>query len=221
MAPVVNKKILIGYSMRSGSTLLQHMLGQHSKLRSYSDITSYLMLLELKLGLKKHQDLCVKPMDLFFLRNNLPIRRYFNKFLWLARDPRDSYVSAIESGYAYLFWPRGRTERGIDIGLLERWMRIYSHYFTNRHLWYLVRYEDLVNGTAQTLEGVFGYLDLPFEDVSHFGKFNVFLGGDYKIRKSSSVYKTSVGRHRHALNEVQQKVFQRYLGEAMKALGYV
>lgn len=38
-------KTLIGYSMRSGSTLLQHILAQHSRLRSFSDPSSNWILL--------------------------------------------------------------------------------------------------------------------------------------------------------------------------------
>lgn len=34
-------RILIGYSMRSGSTLLQHILDGHTKLRSLSDLSSF------------------------------------------------------------------------------------------------------------------------------------------------------------------------------------
>jgi hypothetical protein len=48
---------------------------------------------------------------------------HFDRYVWLVRDPRDSYLSAVESGYAYLFWPRGKKEMGIDVGLLKRWKK--------------------------------------------------------------------------------------------------
>ena len=101
-------RILIGYSMRSGSTLLQHILDQHSAVRSYSDISSFPALASAWLGLPSKGHCLLKPMDLFYL---LPGNKFFASFdrnVWLVRDPRDSYLSAVESGYAYLFWPLGK-----------------------------------------------------------------------------------------------------------------
>lgn len=214
------RRILIGYSMRSGSTLLQHMLGEHSMLSSYSDLTSYPVLLRLKTGCSTEHDFCLKPMDIFYLWESSFLYENFNKFLWIARDPRDSYLSSIESGYAYLFWPRGRKENDIDVGLLRRWKRIYGHYFRRSHLWYLVRYEDLVARPYESLERIFDYLNLPFEDVVRFGKFNFLRGGDYKICRSSTLHSRSVHRYERELNRDQLEVFQHYLSTEMDLLGY-
>lgn len=198
------------------------MLGEHSHLRSYSDLTSYWMLAKLAAGWRCDYNFCVKPMDLFFLSRSqdLSIYRHFNKFLWIARDPRDSYLSGLEAGYAYLFWFPGRKEEGIDIGLLRRWLRVYRHYFGDRNRWYLVRYEDLVKNPHRVLGGIFQYLELPFENVVQFGRHKRLKGGDYKIRRTLTVHTDSVSRHQSELSPTQLKVFQTYLGPEMEALGY-
>ncbi|MFW6244159.1 MAG: hypothetical protein ACOC15_03385, partial [Desulfovibrionales bacterium] len=45
-------RVIIGYSMRSGSTLLSHILGGHSQIRAYSDISSSWALLRNMVGLR-------------------------------------------------------------------------------------------------------------------------------------------------------------------------
>jgi hypothetical protein len=116
-------RILIDYSMRSGSTLLQHILDQHSAVRSYSDISSSPALASAWLGLRLKGHHLIKPLDLLYLMPKTRLFDHFDRYVWLVRDPRDSYLSAVESGYAYLFWPRGKKEMGIDVGLLKRWKK--------------------------------------------------------------------------------------------------
>ena len=100
-ARIIFMKILIGYSQRSGSTLLQHILGQHSQIHSYSDGTSLIVLPALMAGCEPKQfSICVKPMDFFFLLHRREFYQKFDKFVWIARDPRDAYLSAFEVGYA-------------------------------------------------------------------------------------------------------------------------
>jgi len=215
------KTILLGYSMRSGSTVLQHMLGHHSRLRSYGDITSYWMLFRLAAGWKPDYGVCVKPMDIVFLsRPPLSLYRHFNKFLWITRDPRDSYLSSVEAGYSYLFWLPGRKVEGIDVSLLDRWKRVSAHYFADKKRWHLIRYEDLVTNPG-VLEGVFEYLELPFEDVTQFGKYNRFKGGDYKIRRTSTLHTKSVARHQRELSHRQSELFRTRLGKEMAEFGYL
>ena len=125
-------KILIGYHQRSGSTLLQHLLNQHSQIKSYSDASSFIILPRVLSGARLQHDICVKPMDIFYLYSSRKFFTKFNKFIWLARDPRDSYLSALEIKFAYNFWLPGRREHGIDIGLLKRWRRIYKNYSSHR-----------------------------------------------------------------------------------------
>jgi hypothetical protein len=206
--------------MRSGSTLLQHILDQHSTVRSYSDLSAYGLLARILAGVKIKYNFCMKPMDLFYLTNKLSLYPYFNKFLWIARDPRDSYLSSIESGYAYLFWSRGRKVNGIDIGLLQRWKRVYSHYFNDQSIWHLVKYEELVTQPDAVLERVLGYLGLDLEHLLPFKKFNLVSGGDHKIRGTSTVNSHSVNRHKKELSINQIEVFNRYLAAELRALGY-
>ena len=99
--------------MRSGSTLLQHILHQHPDLKSYSDLSSFLVLPKLLLGSKVDQ-ICVKPMDIFYLGREIPLRNKFDRFIWISRDPRDSYVSSLEYKWASAFWPKGPMIRGVD-----------------------------------------------------------------------------------------------------------
>lgn len=137
------RRILIGYSMRSGSTLLSHILNQHSLIDAHSDLSAFGALLRLTSGKVQTRHLCVKPMDIFYLSELPALLGRFDRFIWLTRDPRDSYFSTVESGYAYLLWPPGRRRAGIDTGLLRRWERITRRYFERSALWQLVRYEDL------------------------------------------------------------------------------
>jgi hypothetical protein len=214
-------RILIGYSMRSGSTLLQHMLGGHSALRSLSDLSSLAALARIGLGLRLPDHLCVKPMDLLYLQRGIDCYRRFDRFVWLARDPRDSYLSAIESGYAYLFWPRGRPEAGIDVGLLERWRRIYRHYFEHPDRWYRLRYEDLVARPEPTLRALLDHLELAYEPLYPFSRFTLLRGGDYKITRHRSISGRSRQRHCRELTAEQNAVFARHLGAEMRELGYL
>lgn len=206
--------------MRSGSTLLQHILGCHSMLRAVGDITSFIPLIRILVGLKPNYNICIKPMDLLYLQNKVNFYKYFDKYLWIARDPRDSYLSAIESGYAYLFWPRGKIISGIDIGLLKRWRLIYQHYFQHAEVWYLIRYEDLVVNPPLTLTRILNYLELPYETLLPFKQPHMIHGGDYKIRTSSTISIHSLYRHKRELKRGQIEVFNNYLSNEMRILRY-
>lgn len=216
-------KILIGYHQRSGSTLLQHMLNGHSEIRSFSDANSFLLLPALLSGYSPEGNICIKPMDNFFLFRSRFLYRRFDKFIWLARDPRDSYLSALEAGFAYgsSLWLPGRKIHGIDVGLLHRWKRVYRHYFQLKNRWHLVRYEDLVSNPDPVLHDLFAYLELPYEKVYPFRKFNLAAGGDPKLVKTKTIHKKSVSRYQERLTGPQLRVFEKLLGKKMRALGYM
>lgn len=214
-------KILIGYHQRSGSTLLQHLLSEHSRIRSYSDLSSLGILPLLLMGYTPDEPICVKPIDVFFTVSFPRLYRVFDKFIWLARDPRDSYLSALEVKYAYNFWLPGKKIRGIDVGLLRRWKIIYNTYFQYQDRWHLVRYEDLVEDQEKTLQGIYQYLNLPYEAVDRFRQFHwLRQGGDPKLRNTSRVHRNSVRRFLKEMSPGKQKVFTRFLGEEMRTLGY-
>jgi hypothetical protein len=215
-------KILIGYAQRSGSTLLQHILSEHSQISSYSDVNSLFILPALLSGYEPTKNICVKPSDNYFLL--LKDERYyekFDKFIWIARDPRDSYLSAFEIKFAYFLWLPGRKLHGVDIGILHRWRMIYKQYFQNRKRWHLIRYEDLVTKPEKELRRLFKYLELPYESVFPFkNRFNILAGGDPKLHKTKTIHKRSVARYLMQMPKLQQKVFKRILGWEMKELGY-
>lgn len=213
-------KILIGYYQRSGSTLLQHILNEHSQIRSYSDVNSLLMLPLFLTGHKPNVNVCVKPLDIFFMIDNDKFYGVFDRFVWLARDPRDSYLSAFEVKFAYNFWLPGKKLRGIDIGLLKRWRLIYKQYFNNSHRWHLVRYEDLVTKPHQVLQRLFRYLEVPYENVYPFKKHNLLSGGDPKLRKTKNIHTSSVTRYKNEMALGQQMVFRWLLRREMLVLGY-
>ena len=214
-------RILIGYSMRSGSTLLAHILGQHSALTAYSDVSSLYVLGRMAMGVPVHGNVCVKPPDIVYLTKQADITHHFNRFVWITRDPRDSYLSAIKSGYAYLFRRPGRTVSGIDVGLLQRWRRVHRHILTGAHRWHVVRYEDLVTDPEPTLGRLLGYLDLPPERLLPFPRFSVLNGGDYKVQHTRDVRASSVRRYRKVLTPAQLRVFERHLSGPMRSLGYL
>lgn len=214
-------RILIGYSMRSGSTLLQHILDQHSRLHSFSDLSSFGMLAKIAIGSRIPDNICLKPMDLLFLGRQIPFARHFNRFLWIARDPRDSYLSTMESGYRVFVWQhRGPVEHGIDIGVLTRWKRIYQHYFRHPDRWHLVRYEDLVANPGHVIQNLLNYLELPAEQLLPFKQFKFRNGGDYKICRSSTITNRSLQRFRRELTPEQINVFHAHLGDELRELGY-
>jgi hypothetical protein len=213
-------KILIGYSMRSGSTLLQHILSGHSMLCSYSDLSSFWMLVRSLPGLAPASHVCVKPMDLLYLQESIDFYRRFDRFIWLTRDPRDSYLSTIESGYAYLFWLPGQKQHGIDTGLLKRWQLIYRHYFQHPQRWHLVKYEDLVTKPDKTIRGLLHYLELPFERLYPFKRFDRKHGGDFKIANHTDLTSESAQRHQRELNPAQNNLFYDFLHQEMQALRY-
>lgn len=213
-------KVLIGYSMRSGSTLLQHILGGHSRLQGFSDLSSMTVLTRILADWPVRGNLCVKPMDLLYLQSRVDFYRRFDRLIWITRDPRDSYLSALESGYAYLFWKQGTLEQGIDTGLLRRWWRIHDHLFQHPERWYLVKYENLVEQPESVLAGIQDYLQLPRERLLPYRPFSRLHGGDFKLSRRRGVAADSVQRHRQRLDDAQQGVFQRHLGERLQALGY-
>lgn len=213
-------RILIGYSMRSGSTLLQHILGQHSAVRSYSDLNSLPALASAWLGLQPRGYQLIKPLDLFYLLSGSGIFKSFDRHIWLVRDPRDSYLSAVESGYAYLFWPPGKKEMGIDVGLLKRWKKIVGQYLQNPDTWHLIRYEDLVTNPDSILKLLLAYIELPREQLLPFSRFNLMKGGDYKLRKTKTVTTKSLHRFTRQLTPGQLDVFDYHLGAELKAFGY-
>jgi hypothetical protein len=214
-------KILIGYSMRSGSTLLQHILNGHSMLRSYSDLSSFWMLVRSLPGLTPASHVCIKPMDLLYLQESIDFYRRFDRFVWLTRDPRDSYLSTIESGYAYLFWLPGQKQHGIDTRLLKRWQLIYRHYFQHPQRWHLVKYENLVTKPDKTISELLNYLNLPFERLYPFKRFDRKHGGDFKIANHTNLTSESALRHQRELNAVQNALVCELLREEMQALGYL
>lgn len=212
-------RILIGYSMRSGSTLLQHILDGHSRIQAYGDLSSFRALFYAG-RTRPGRWVCVKPMDLLYLQRVYDYARHFDRFLWISRDPRDSYLSSLESGYAYLFWPRGRLRHGVDTGLLARWRRIYRQYFEHPERWLLLRYEDLVTRPRPTLRRILKYLELPEEPLVPFPRFKRRHGGDYKIIAHRYVSSGSLGRYRGVLTAEALEVFDELLGEEMEPLGY-
>lgn len=206
--------------MRSGSTLLAHILGGHSRLRSFSDLSSFLALARLASGLGPRGDICVKPVDLVYRYGWPDAGRHFDRRVWITRDPRDSYLSSLESGYAYWFQRPGPWEEGLDVGLLERWRQVHRCYLEAPGRWHLVRYEELVSRPEPVLRDLLGYLGLPYERLYPFPRFSLLHGGDYKLRRARTVQAGSRGRHRRELSDAQQAVFQRRLGAEMDALGY-
>lgn len=215
-------RILIGYSMRSGSTLLQHILGQHSSISASSDLSSFVPML-LGRGLRQGSTaLCLKPMDLLFLSSSLLgcAAKRFDRFIWLTRDPRDSYLSSLDSGYAYLLWPPGPKASGVDLWLLRRWKWISARYLEAPEGWHLVRYEDLVTRPEEVIRNLFDYLGLSAERLLPFSRFSLLHGGDYKIRRTSTVHSRSVTRYKEKLSPEQLGVFHRMLGPEMQAFGY-
>jgi len=213
-------KVLIGYAMRSGSTLLAHVLGGHSGVRAYGDLSSLAALP--RLAGRGAGTVVVKPPDLVFLGTRRSPLRYFDRAIWLTRDPRDSYLSALESGYAYWFRRPGPYRHGIDVGLVDRWARIHHHVLSAPDRWHLVRYEDFTAEPRRTLRRLLAFLDLPEERLLPFRwrRRDWLRGGDYKIAATRDVTPRGVGRHRRMLNASQQAVFHERVGEQMRALGY-
>jgi hypothetical protein len=205
--------------MRSGSTLLQHILDQHSQIDSYSDLSSIPQIPLVMLGIGP-KNICIKPVDLFFLYNTRWLFTSFEKMIWIARDPRDSYTSAIESGYAYILWLKGQVVEGIDTGLLDRWRKVYERYLEKPEKWYLVKYEDLTTTPDAVIAGILDYLELPQEQLLPFKKYKLSSGGDYKIVETKTVSNKSVGRYKKKITPAQAAVIEAYLAPEMKMFGY-
>jgi hypothetical protein len=53
-----------------------------------------------------------------------------------------------------------------------------------------------------------------------FDRFNLAAGGDPKLRKTKTIHRKSVQRYRDRLTNLQVRVFKKFLGKEMKALGY-
>lgn len=199
--------------------MLQHILHQHPTIKSYSDLNSLLVLPPLICGFPI-DNICVKPMDLFFLGRNIFFRNRFDRFVWITRDPRDSYVSSMEYKWASALCPKGKKVEGIATGMLKRWKRVYQHYFNEPERWHLVRYEDLATHPEETTAKLLNYLGLPQANVLEFDQFKGLGGGDMKLRKENTVHRKSVNRFRKTLSIAQQQVFADMIAPEMVKLGY-
>ena len=71
------------------------------------------------------------------------------------------------------------------------------------------------------LKDLFEYLELPYEKVYPFEKFNRAAGGDPKLSETETIHNKSVRRYQEGLSNIQQRVFKKFLGKEMEALGYL
>ncbi len=222
----MKKSILLGYHRRSGSTLLMNLMKAFDSLTIYGEMPSIPIMIRYILGdARVNNNICAKPMDLFYLAYPENFRRFYNnfdKFVWISRIPMDTYLSEMETGYMYLSYLSKKEVRGIRTKFFDRWKKVYSHYFANEDKWHLVRYEDLTENTAETFEELSRYLDLDHSPKKlQLDSLDVkWDGGDTKILNSDSIHTKSASRFKEEMKDEQIDLFKDRLGDEMERLGY-
>lgn len=140
------------------------------------------------------------------------------KFIYLYRDPRDVVSSRIKGGIfsnsVYQnarFW-KDEQETCISLAL---------QFPDNIHL---VKYEDLISGTKETMDGVLGFLDLEIEESC----YNTGQTGNHKRHDQSelwknlskSIIKDNTKKYKSFLSEKETNIVESIAGDFMRYFGY-
>ncbi len=203
-----------------------NLMNAFDSLKVYGEVPSIPIMLRYVLGnVRIKKNICVKPMDIFYIAYPENFKRFyktFDKFVWISRMPMDTYLSDMETGYMYLSYLSRKEREGIRVKFFDRWENVYSHYFANEDKWHLVRYEDLTNDTAETFNALSDYLGLDFSpEKLDLEALNLnWDGGDTKILETGDIHTKSRFRYKKEMHEGQIDLFMNRLGEKIARLGY-
>jgi hypothetical protein len=142
------------------------------------------------------------------------------KVIHMVRDPRDRYEASLA------LWPDGKGRAG---GATARWR--YSIHLAERNLrmylgdYLIVRYEDMVLHTEETIRGVCGFLQEKFqpEMLSMSGALErrrKLMTGSQLKSIHAPLSSEFIGRFRTRVSEPEIAFIQLHAGGMMRAYGY-
>jgi len=142
------------------------------------------------------------------------------KVIHMVRDPRDRYEASLA------LWPEGKGRAG---GATARWR--YSMRLAKRNLarypndYLIVRYEDMVLDTEQTLRRVCSFLEEPFrpEMMGMPGapeRREKLMRAAHLKSTHSPLSSEFIGRFRHRVSKRELAFIQLHLWRRMRAYGY-
>lgn len=108
------------------------------------------------------------------------------RFIHVLRDPRDVAPSCVKMGWS------GNPYYGVEIWLRaqQRWDQLCRRVPAAQR--YVVRYEELVESPVKVVEGVCGFLDLPYDDAmfdypsrTSYSDVNANMGSQWKRKLSA------------------------------------
>ncbi len=140
------------------------------------------------------------------------------RIVHMYRDPRDRYLASIER------WPDGRGRAG---GATARWL--YSTRLGERHVarypdqYLMVRFEDLITRTEETLRSVCEFVGEAYEQsmtdmpaaTKHRARLSEGSSGSGEILSSDHI-----GRHGSRIRPAELAFIQLHAGRVMRAHGY-
>lgn len=142
------------------------------------------------------------------------------KIIHMVRDPRDRYAGSLQ------LWPNGRLRAG---GSVTRWF--YSFSLAKRNLkkypdrYLVIRFEDLILGTEDTLKKVCTFLGEEFFPEMLFMPGAVefrekLLRNSRKKDSSSPLSKDFIGIYKDVVPKLEVHYIQTFIGKLMKLFGY-
>jgi hypothetical protein len=116
------------------------------------------------------------------------------KLILCIRDPRDILSSLTEAGFSKTIPPRFEDRLSL---LVQQWQYALRFLESNPERAHVIEYEHLVNQPAESLRGLFAFIDEPYlftVTESCFGPNHAGGLEDPKVRRTSSIHSNSVAR---------------------------
>jgi tetratricopeptide (TPR) repeat protein len=208
---------------RSGTTLLEQVLGAHPEIDAAGEVDQMLRFVNEKPypactaepnpdwgqqyleRLGSNKKFCTDKMPMNYLHVGLIHTLFPNaKIIHTTRNPLDTCVSCFANSFSA---NHAYTSDLKDLaGVYEQYQRIMEHWnSTFPNLLYEVQYESLVSDFEDTAKGVLAHIGVPFDPVClefyNVRRIAITPSAD-QVRKP--MYDSSVNRHKH---------FEKYLGE--------
>jgi tetratricopeptide (TPR) repeat protein len=215
--------IFIVGMFRSGTTLLEQILGAHQKIDVAGEVDEIVRLVNEKQypeciskpnaewqkqyidRLGSENNFCTDKMPMNYLHIGLIHTLFPNAIiLHTTRNPLDTCVSCFANAFSA---SHSYTSHLKDLaGVYEQYQRVMSHWNSVfPELIYEVPYESLVENLERTVQGVLNHIGVEFEpaclEFYNVRRIAVTPSAD-QVRKP--IYATSVGRHKHFAQHLEE-----------------
>jgi hypothetical protein len=158
----------------------------------------------------------------FMIKHVEEVRRYFPdaRFIYMVRDGRDVAVSAKTSifNHYHIYYTARLWKSEQELGL--SWMKK----LTGKQI-FLLKYEELINNTEETVKKLCSFLDEDFEEkmLEYYLHAESKKSGDLSIsweNTSKPVIQENKDKFKTALTEKEVELFENIAFKELSALGY-